>query len=135
MSTQPAQMTAPGLKAGTIPRTLREFPRNPIKFCQELVEKYGDVVRFWIGPYLVHLITNPDDIKHVLQDNNQNYVKGRIYEAFKPIIGNGLLTSEESPGGERDDWPIQAFVTIRSTNSSPCSQSSRRSCWMSGRNA
>ena len=94
MSTQPAQMTAPGLKAGTIPRTLREFPRNPIKFCQELVEKYGDVVRFWIGPYLVHLITNPDDIKHVLQDNNQNYVKGRIYEAFKPIIGNGLLTSE-----------------------------------------
>lgn len=93
MSSQ-IQKQAPGLGIGTIPRTLREFPRNPIGFCQELAHKYGDVVRFWIGPYLVYLITNPDDVKHILQDNNRNYVKGRIYDAFKPFIGNGLLTSE-----------------------------------------
>lgn len=89
-----AEKKAPGPGIGAIPRTLKDFPRNPIKFSQGLWQKYGDIVRFWIGPFLVHLISGPEEIKHVLQDNNQNYSKGRVYDAFKPVIGNGLLTSE-----------------------------------------
>lgn len=85
--------SGPGVSA--IFRTLRDFPRNPIKFSQGLFQKYGDIVRFWIGPFLVYLIAGPDDIQHVLLDNNRNYTKGRAYDAFKPVIGNGLLTSEE----------------------------------------
>jgi cytochrome P450 len=33
-------------------------------------------------------------VKHVLQDNNQNYVKGPIIERTKILIGEGLFTSE-----------------------------------------
>jgi cytochrome P450 len=51
-------------------------------------------VRFWIGPYRIILLANPQGIEHVLLDNHTNYTKGRMYDAFKPIIGNGLLTSE-----------------------------------------
>lgn len=94
MVSQVNHSTAPGLGIASIPRTLWEFPRNPIDFCTELFEKYGDIVHFQIGPYPVYLITNPEYIKHVLQDNNKNYSKGRIYAAFKPVVGDGLLTAE-----------------------------------------
>jgi cytochrome P450 len=94
MSTSRIDVKAPGPGISAMPHTLEEFPRSPIAFCTDLFKEYGDIVRFRIGPYLVHLIANPDFIQHVLQDNNDNYVKGRSYVAFEPIIGNGLLTSE-----------------------------------------
>jgi hypothetical protein len=55
MSSQ-VKRKAPGPGVAAIPRILRDFPRNPIKFSVDLLQKYGDIVRFWIGPYLVHLI-------------------------------------------------------------------------------
>ena len=36
----------------------------------------------------------PTRVKHVLQDNNQNYVKGQIIGRVKVLIGEGLFTSE-----------------------------------------
>ena len=41
-----------------------------------------------------YLLSHPDDIKRVLQDNNQNYRKGLIYQYLKPVLGLGLLTNE-----------------------------------------
>ena len=42
----------------------------------------------------MYLFTHPDAVKHVLQDNNQNYVKGEIIGRVKVLIGEGLFTSE-----------------------------------------
>ena len=42
----------------------------------------------------IYMVARPDLIKHVLQDNHLNYRKGRMYEAVKPLVGLGLLTSE-----------------------------------------
>lgn len=40
------------------------------------------------------VITQPDYIKHVLQDNNKNYTKSFAYDKLKMMLGMGLLTSE-----------------------------------------
>ena len=57
--------------------------------------RFGDVVYFRIGPRRGYLITNPSDVRHVLQDNARNYHKSPIYEKLRMSLGNGLLTSED----------------------------------------
>jgi cytochrome P450 len=48
------------------------------------------------GPYHGFLLSEPADIRHVLQDNARNYHKSPLYERLKEGLGKGLLTSEDS---------------------------------------
>ena len=67
--------------------------RDPLGFLLEMRERYGDVVMFRRGKFF--LVVNPDGIKHILQDNHTNYVKGALYKrATRPLIGDGLLNSD-----------------------------------------
>src|SRR5215468_1716756 len=69
--------------------------RDPLVFLRWAASEYGDVVRFDAWPLvIVHLLYHPDHIKHVLQDNNRNYWKGNLIGRVKPLIGEGLFTSE-----------------------------------------
>jgi cytochrome P450 len=53
----------------------------------------GDVVRLnLLGQ--TFLLTHPAHVKHVLQDNNQNYVKGWVFDRIRPYWGESLLTAE-----------------------------------------
>lgn len=40
------------------------------------------------------MVTDPVWVKYVLQDNNRNYTKSFGYDLLRPLLGNGLLTSE-----------------------------------------
>lgn len=42
----------------------------------------------------VMVVDKPEYVKHVLQDNNKNYVKSFGYEVLARLLGQGLLTSE-----------------------------------------
>jgi cytochrome P450 len=77
---------------GVLPR-LRS---DPIGAFLDAADQYGDVVHLKAGPYHGFLLSNPADIKHVLQDNARNYHKSPLYERLRDGIGNGLLTSEDS---------------------------------------
>src|SRR5687768_711093 len=86
---------APGPQGHPIIGMLREMRRDPIRFFMESTRDYGDVVRFRVGPYTLHLFRHPDHVKHVLQDNNKNYgrqTKG--YQKLALALGQGLVTSE-----------------------------------------
>jgi len=71
-----------------------EFRRDPLGYIEKLQREHGDVVGLGWGPVRNFLIFHPADIKRVLQDNNQNYVKGAIIARTKIVIGEGLFTSE-----------------------------------------
>jgi cytochrome P450 len=60
----------------------------------ELIRRFGDIVRFRMGPRVYHLVNHPDYIGHVLRDRQQNYQKGIGLMQAKAILGNGLLTSD-----------------------------------------
>ncbi len=64
----------------------------------DLHQRHGDIVRLPLGPYLTHLNLHPDGIRHVLAENNANYVRGQMYERFKLFFGLGLLTTDG------DEW-------------------------------
>src|SRR5262245_9593169 len=69
--------------------------RDPTTAFLDAARRYGDTVYFTIGPRRGFLITNPRDVRHVLQDNARNYHKSPLYEKLKIFLGNGLLTSED----------------------------------------
>jgi cytochrome P450 len=69
--------------------------RDPVGVFMRGARRFGDVVYFKIGPRRGFLITNPDDVRHVLQDNARNYHKSPLYDKLRLFLGNGLLTSED----------------------------------------
>jgi cytochrome P450 len=68
--------------------------RDPLGFWSSLNRRYGDIVPIRVWPWVSYMIYHPDQIKHVLQDNNHNYVKGIVIEKIKVLIGEGLFSSE-----------------------------------------
>jgi len=69
--------------------------RDPTAVFMRAARQFGDVVYFKIGPRRGYLLTNPADIRHVLQDNARNYHKSPLYDKLRVSLGNGLLTSED----------------------------------------
>ena len=65
-----------------------------LEFVGQLVRQYGDFVKLpLLGPR-VYLLNHPDYVKHVLQDNHENYTRSPTFERFKIVLGENLLTSE-----------------------------------------
>lgn len=83
----------PGPKSRSPLGFLNQFGRQPIQLLQKAAP-YGDIVSFRVVNRNVYLLNNPDYIQHVLVDNNRNYLKGRALSGTKPVLGQGLLTSE-----------------------------------------
>ncbi len=92
--TEEAPLIAPGPVGNLIFGNLYGIQDDRLHAFMQLRKDYGDVVRLRIGTRTIYLVSHPDLIEYVLQDNNRNYTKGRGLEKAKPLLGNGLLTSE-----------------------------------------
>lgn len=58
--------------------------------------QFGDIYRVY-SPTLKrynYVICHPEYVKHVLQTNNRNYVKGAGIDRVKILLGNGIMVSE-----------------------------------------
>ena len=88
-------MLPPGPRGMPILGMLPAIRRDPTGVFLRAARRYGDVAYFKIGPRRGYLITNPADVRHVLQDNARNYHKSPLYQKLRMSIGNGLLTSED----------------------------------------
>jgi len=85
----------PGPRGLPILGMLPAVRRDPTGVFMRAAQRYGDVVSFKIANRRGFLITNPADVRHVLQDNARNYHKSPLYEKLRMTLGNGLLTSED----------------------------------------
>ena len=85
----------PGPRGLPLLGVLPAIRRHPTALFTDAARQFGDVVYLKIGPRRGYLITNPADIRHVLQDNARHYHKSPLYEKLKLSLGNGLLTSED----------------------------------------
>lgn len=86
--------TAPGPTGGVLFGALSEFKKDTLRLLTEMQRRYGGIVRMKMGPYLVHQVTGPEYVKHVLQNNPHNYVRGRFYRGFNLFFGRGMLTTD-----------------------------------------
>ncbi|XP_028173337.1 cytochrome P450 4C1-like [Ostrinia furnacalis] len=65
-------------------------PEQLIVVFKELMV-YGDVCKFWLGPDLNFVVSNPDDLK-VLLSNSKNSTKGPQYKYMADVLGGGILS-------------------------------------------
>jgi cytochrome P450 len=72
---------------------ISEALRNPLEFFLRIEREYGGVVALTPGRF--HLVSHPEGVKRVLQDNHPNYTKGTRYRQTVGLaMGNGLIVSE-----------------------------------------
>ncbi len=78
--------------------SMLEARRDPLAFTERLAREYGDVARFHLGIFKGYLVSHPDGVRYVLQDNHPNYDKRNYdYEMLRPFVGDGLITSNGDP--------------------------------------
>jgi cytochrome P450 len=77
---------------GALPDILRD---PPAAFTRIAREHPRAVVRIPFGPAEAYLVTEPEHIQHVLQDNWRNYPKGAsMWRPLRRLIGQGLVTAD-----------------------------------------
>lgn len=85
---------APGPPGLPILGNLSAFRRDVLGLMTESRVRYGDVVRFRLGPLVIHLVSHPDEIRQVFQERAANYDKEtRSSSKIRAMTGLGLLTA------------------------------------------
>jgi len=84
----------PGPKGTIIGGNIRQLRAGPLDFFLNTAREYGPLASFRIGPKRVFLASGPDLIEQVLVTDAKHYIKHFGARAFKPVLGNGLVTSE-----------------------------------------
>ncbi len=74
--------------------TGREFSRDPVAYINRYSKDYGPVWTMMSRIRKVIILMDPEWIKYVLAENQKNYHKSFGYDLLRPLLGNGLLTSE-----------------------------------------
>jgi cytochrome P450 len=87
----------PGPRPRAVVGNLIEFRRDKLAFFTRCAREYGDRVRFQIGPRPVVLLSDPAMIEQVLGVQQKNFVKHFVLSLLRPVLGDGLLTSEAEP--------------------------------------
>lgn len=94
MSSQIISKKPTGPRSNIIFGAALDFRRDPIDFMTSTAENYPGFARFRFVHLPMILLSDPEYVKHVLQTNNKNYKKGIEYDHLRPMLGEGLLTSE-----------------------------------------
>ncbi len=90
-----ARRVPPGPRGHVLWGSMFDFQRDPLRFIRGVARDYGDVVRYRMGHMVWYQANHPDGVRRVLQENNRNYGKGTLtLGILKPVLGEGLLTSE-----------------------------------------
>ena len=90
----PDASQAPGPPGLPLVGNLFDFRKDALRLVVDAHRQYGDVVRFRLGPMLVHLLCHPDHVEHVLVRRAEIYDKStRSASKIRSITGDGLLTS------------------------------------------
>ncbi len=64
--------------------------RDPLGFFMECARCHGDVISMRLGRHQVYLLSHPDHVKHVLQDNARAYAKGPPATRVRGLFGDSL---------------------------------------------
>jgi len=89
-----ARRLPPGPRGRLLTGNLFDFIDRRLDFLTAAAEQYGDICSFRFGPRCIFLVNNPDLIEQVLVTDSRHYVKHFGARIYKPILGNGLVTSE-----------------------------------------
>src|SRR5260370_7379801 len=88
---------APGPRPSLVGSLIYRPGRDPLAFFTGLARTYGDIVAFRMGGEQLFLINDPVLIRDVLVTHNRNFMKGRGLKPSKPLLREGLPTTQAPP--------------------------------------
>lgn len=91
--TQTNSVLPPLLPGRPIIGSAWELTRDRLAFLDHLAS-FGGVARFRMFHIEIFHLSEPEAIQHVLQDNARNYVKGKLFDPMRSLVGNGLFLSD-----------------------------------------
>ncbi len=74
--------------------TLLSRREPPNRLFEEIARSHGPVTHYKMAGEHVYLLSDPDLINEVFLTRARDVMKGRGLQAARPLLGNGLLTSE-----------------------------------------
>lgn len=86
----------PGPRGGFFLGSGLEYLRDQLGFIERARREYGDVVRLRLGRHQTYLVTHPELIEFILRTHADNFHKDRVTHGLGPLVGEGLLTSEDA---------------------------------------
>lgn len=84
----------PGPKGTLFAGNAAQIGTRRVDFFLDLARTYGPIASFRVGRWRIFLVSDPELIQQVLVTDARSYIKHFGARAFKPILGNGLVTSE-----------------------------------------
>jgi cytochrome P450 len=131
-------MVAPEYKVESVGgyNELLRFRREPLEYIVDAGRRSLDVRAMRIGKRQLFQVNHPDLIRDVLVTHDWNFIKGRGLRSSKPVLGNGLLTSEGELHRRQRRLAQPAFHNARlsayATTMVSCAMAAR-TLWVSGR--
>lgn len=101
----------PGPKGLELLKLGIRIQKNPLETYGYIQQTYGDVVYCPWPNRKVLFLYHPDDLRKIMKDNQSNYIKNAEYDHMKPLLGEGLITSQ----GEK--WKTQRKIMGREFHS------------------
>jgi cytochrome P450 len=89
-----ASKCPPGPPGRLFSGSLFDFKAERLGFLTRCAREYGDLCSFRFGLRRVYLVSHPDLIEDVLVTEAKHYSKHFGARVYKPVLGNGLVTSE-----------------------------------------
>jgi len=90
VTTSAAQRPIPGPRGLPILGMMPEMIGDMLGLFTKTSREYGGIAQFKLLNKSYLLVTNPDYVKYILQDNYKNYIRGRSVETGRVLLGNGL---------------------------------------------
>lgn len=85
--------------------------KSLLRKYSSVFKKQGDVVHYQLFNKNFYFIKHPTFLKHILLDNNSNYVKGEQFDAFTQLLGNGLLSARDAEHWKTQRHEISSFFS------------------------
>jgi cytochrome P450 len=87
-----ADDTPPGPRGYPVIGVFHRARRDPLGFFLASARRYGDVVCMRFGPRRAYLLSHPDDVRHVLDDERGIYAKAPTASRVRALFGDSLTT-------------------------------------------
>ncbi len=92
-STPTKPVAPPQIPGSPIVGNLFDLTRDRLTFLRRLAEQ-GTVTRYRIFNLVIYHISEPEAAQRIFQDNARNYVKGKLFDPMRNLVGNGLFLSD-----------------------------------------
>ncbi len=123
LSTARPVREAPGPGRGDLIRSARRMIADPLGYLSSARDTYGPLTGFAVSDPPAVLVSEPDDVHHVLVANHRAYTKRTVqYDTLASVTGEGLLVSDPplwtarrrmmQPGFHRDSLEAVADHTV-----------------------